>query len=301
MRLSVCICTLDHAELVADCVKAVLADAAGVDLEILIVNNGLSENVKSVAQDLAQRGVVRYELSPKRSLGLARNTALRCAQGDIVAYLDDDSLVETGWTQGVLNAFDKHPGLAAVTGPVSPLYEAGAPPWWAHPAAVASMLSCPDLGDDPLELRSGQAVIGCNMAFQKEALASMGGFHPALHSYYDEVWVCDALHQKKMSLMYWPEMRIRHRVTLARMSFVWPLKKARVAGAANAKLRRMQGWRFFRLGWAALGGMIRPAGALLLGGLTGDAKRTAAALLELQHRRGMLEECCYIRRHSGKR
>jgi glycosyltransferase involved in cell wall biosynthesis len=46
----------------------------------------------------------------------ARNTALATASGEIVAYLDDDNLMDPDWLYSVVWAFDQHPEIDVVYG-----------------------------------------------------------------------------------------------------------------------------------------------------------------------------------------
>ena len=54
-------------------------------------------------------------------MGRARNAGLRVARGTIVAFTDDDVIVDPAWAPAVLDAFARTPDVDCVTGLILPL------------------------------------------------------------------------------------------------------------------------------------------------------------------------------------
>ena len=63
---------------------------------------------------------MRYVCEPRPGLNWARNRAIIEAQGEIIAYTDDDCLVDPGWVRSFVQVFMENPEAAAVTGLVLP-------------------------------------------------------------------------------------------------------------------------------------------------------------------------------------
>ena len=57
---------------------------------------------------------------PHAGLDFARNRAMREATGDWIAFLDDDTVVDSGWLCGLQAAWTECPDASAVTGLVLP-------------------------------------------------------------------------------------------------------------------------------------------------------------------------------------
>ena len=89
--VSVVIPTRDRPALVQRAVRSVLAQDAAVDLEILVVLDGERSDIALPAG--GDKRVVRV-LTNSRKSGLAgsRNTGILAAQGDLVAFCDDDDV-----------------------------------------------------------------------------------------------------------------------------------------------------------------------------------------------------------------
>jgi GT2 family glycosyltransferase len=62
----------------------------------------------------------RYVLEPRPGLDWARNRGIAEAQGEIIAYTDDDVRVDPLWVQNIVKAFTLSPSVMCVTGLVAP-------------------------------------------------------------------------------------------------------------------------------------------------------------------------------------
>ena len=95
MKLSVIIATRNRAYAIADCldsVAAAFAYAAPLDAEIVVVDNGSTDDTAGIINAWAASSAVRVHLlfEPKAGLPRAHNRALRAARGEILAFTDDD-------------------------------------------------------------------------------------------------------------------------------------------------------------------------------------------------------------------
>ena len=64
---------------------------------------------------------LRYVCEPRPGLNWARNRAIAEARGEIIAYTDDDVVVDRGWVRALAQVFAEEPEVMAVTGLVVPL------------------------------------------------------------------------------------------------------------------------------------------------------------------------------------
>ena len=102
-------------ELAARCVKSVL-ETAYPRLEVIVVDN--RPEVPAL-RDLAADSRVRYVPEPVRGLSNARNRGAAEASGEIIAFTDDDAVVDRLWLDRLVAEF-ADPAVDCVTGLVLP-------------------------------------------------------------------------------------------------------------------------------------------------------------------------------------
>ena len=130
---------------------------------------------------------MRYIREPRPGLDWARNKAIAEARGEIVAYTDDDVVVDPGWATALAAAF-ADPQVMAVTGLVVPyeleteaqvLFER----YGGFGRGFERRYWRMDLegGERPRRyLNAGQYGTGANMAYRRSLFERVGLFDPAL-------------------------------------------------------------------------------------------------------------------------
>jgi glycosyltransferase involved in cell wall biosynthesis len=113
--VSIVIPTRNRPALLSNCLQS-LSELQGVPYEIIVVDNASGPETAQTAGEYPVRLVREEQLGLSR----ARNRGLAEARGDIVAFLDDDVVVDRGWLVSLAAAFGD-PTLACVLGPVLPL------------------------------------------------------------------------------------------------------------------------------------------------------------------------------------
>jgi GT2 family glycosyltransferase len=119
--LSVIVATCAHDARTVRCVHALLA-CGYPELEVVVVENRpASSTVRAtLAQEFPADDRVRVIDVPRPGLSNARNAGIDAACGEIVAFVDDDVVVDDRWADTVAQAFDD-PSVGCVTGLIVPL------------------------------------------------------------------------------------------------------------------------------------------------------------------------------------
>src|SRR5947207_1850480 len=91
MRLTACILCYQQADIIGDTIEAALNQSRLPD-EVLVVDDGSEDGSADVARSCSAVRLLRHEANLGRTA--ARNTLLAAATGDIVVYLDGDSIAE---------------------------------------------------------------------------------------------------------------------------------------------------------------------------------------------------------------
>lgn len=100
-----------------------------LDYEVLLILNACTDSSREVAQSFQDRLPVRIIEEPRIGVSSARNAAIDAAQGEVIAWLDDDVVIEPGWFHGYMNAFRTHGDVGIFGGAIEPLFEGEVAPW----------------------------------------------------------------------------------------------------------------------------------------------------------------------------
>jgi O-antigen biosynthesis protein len=187
--LSVVVATCANAQSAVRCVEGIQASAVG-SFEVIVVENRPAHS--TVERVLAERfrgdERIRYVEEQRPGLALARNAGLRAARGELVAFTDDDVLVDSAWVSAIRAAFAAMPQVGCVTGLILPLeFETPAQLLVERFASygkgfiprIYSLEKPP--ADQPLfPYTAGYFGSGANIAFRTRVARDMGGFDPAL-------------------------------------------------------------------------------------------------------------------------
>lgn len=89
------------------------------DFEVVLVDNApQNDRNAQIAASFIDRMNIHYVVEPVQGLARARNTGLHAAAHTVVAFTDDDVLVDPGWLLAVERAFRMRPDVGVVSGPV---------------------------------------------------------------------------------------------------------------------------------------------------------------------------------------
>ena len=114
LRVSVIMPTRNRLSYLKRAVASVLTQSYP-HLELIVVDDGSSDGTADFLGGVTD-GRVRVLRTPGRGEAASRNLALDHATGELVAYLDDDNLMDEGWLRAVAWAFDRWPATNLLYG-----------------------------------------------------------------------------------------------------------------------------------------------------------------------------------------
>jgi glycosyltransferase involved in cell wall biosynthesis len=205
--------------------------------EILVVENDAKTGpvMADVCQKYMSQLQLRHIVETTVGLSHARNTAVREARGDYVAYLDDDAEADPGWLAALANCCrEDQPDFCG--GPSYPLYHTPKPSWYLDRYATTNVH-----GDESRWLVSGEWLGGMNFVVNRQFCERLGGFRTDLGmtgntpAYGEETelmaraWAANP----KLKVRYLPQASVRHEVRPEKMTLRWKLVSAWAGGQSS--------------------------------------------------------------------
>lgn len=247
VRISAVVCTHNRAAYLRKALQSLVDQTLSQELyEIIVVDNGSQDNTKGVVSEFSDVRNLRYLYEPVIGLSRARNTGWRNAQGEYVAYLDDDAVACPGWLAKFLNVFETfEPSPGTVGGKCEPIWEAPQPGWLSD--KMLSRLAILDWSDVPIIINEQQWVAGCNIAFPRELLQKAEGFREDLGRQGDklrtgeEIYLQQQLNSWGRCSVYHPEIAVGHHVSPSRLTKKWFRERTYWGGLSDATMINPEG------------------------------------------------------------
>jgi GT2 family glycosyltransferase len=175
IALSVIVCTYNRCRKLERSLRAIASSVARGNLaaEIVVVDNNSRDGTEAVVREFALSCPVpvRRVVELSQGLSYARNRGIREAKGDIVAFTDDDCVVDPGWVAAIAKEFAEIPEIMVVGGRVD-LYTPEDRPVTIRPIDKRVRYTSTD--------QIYTYIIGANMAFRRRLVERIGWFDPAL-------------------------------------------------------------------------------------------------------------------------
>lgn len=182
--VSVVICTRDRASSLRTALESVVVlDYPSVEIVVVDNASSTSETRDLVVERYADR--VRLVIEPVPGLARARNAGLAAATGDLVAFTDDDVVVDAGWLRGLVQGFSVG-DVGCVTGLVpsgelvTPLqaYFDDRVKWSRNTAGRTYRLADPPRDLPLFPFSVGEFGTGANFAVRRSVAQGLDGFDP---------------------------------------------------------------------------------------------------------------------------
>lgn len=248
MRISVIISTfsIDRVELVKNSIRSLLVQTLKPD-EILLVLDSDKELLQFYKSNISDG--VKIIDSETTGLSNARNVGIKYAQGEVVAFIDDDAEADSHWIETILENFKKEDVLV-VGGIVKPLWPDKRPIWF--PEELNWIIGCTYKGH-PENLGFIRNPIGCNMSFKKDVFKKIGYFRSDIGRYgkklmdAEEVEISMRIIKNfpNSKILYDPANIVYHHVSENRVKLSYIIKRSYYQGISKAILSNFYSYKSF--------------------------------------------------------
>jgi len=183
MKLSIVIPAYNEEAYIGKTLSAIFENATEILFEVIVVNNASTDKTAEVAAGFSKVKVIN-EL--QKGLTKARQAGLNAATGDLIAYIDADTVVTKQWFAVVEEEYKKNPKLVCLSGPY---YYYDIPSWqrwwvkqWWNVARVSANMFIHYLA------------VGGNFVARREALLNIGGFDTKIQFYGEDTDIARRLY-----------------------------------------------------------------------------------------------------------
>ncbi len=160
--------------------------------EVIVVDDGSTDTTKTVAELHRVHGLpLRYRRQPWGKMGAARNLGIALARGEILAFTDDDCVVDAGWLDGIVEAFCAHRDARGVQG-----------------RTLTNRADMTPFTRQIEQLEGGQPYRTCNIAYHADTVRDLGGFDTQLIRGEDVVLGMQVL--ERGPIVFAPEALVTH-------------------------------------------------------------------------------------------
>jgi glycosyltransferase involved in cell wall biosynthesis len=194
---------------------------------VIVDNNSIDDTRQVVAAFAATSPVpVLYLIERRQGKSSALNTGICNARGTVLLLTDDDVEVDPGWLEAACVAFDRHPEIDYVGGPVVPIWAVAPPRWFDQQRSdLWGTVAILDYGPDPFIFEQRRRVpLGANMAIRRRLFDSIGAFHPELGRTgksllgQEQAEFLARARAHDLQGMYLPAMSVAHHVPATRLT-----------------------------------------------------------------------------------
>jgi GT2 family glycosyltransferase len=181
----------------------------------------------------------------QQGLSGARNTGVRLASGDVVAFLDDDAEADSGWLEELLGRYRSDvAGAGGVAIPVWPGRRR--PPWF--PVEFDWVVGCSYLGL-PERVMPQRNLIGAAMSFRRSVFDMVGSFDTAMGRLGSVPLGCEetefAIRLRRVlvgaQLLHVPPAIVHHHVAVERARVLYFLRRCYAEGISKAAVVQRAG------------------------------------------------------------
>lgn len=180
MDISVIICTYNRASGLLQTLQSIgqMDNPQGICWELIVVDNNSSDGTQNVIQEFAYDADIDVKniFEGTQGLSYARNAGLGQARGKLIAFTDDDVIVDRQWLVNICKAFASSDAWC-IGGKILPIWSVPKPKWLSKRIHYA--LALLDYGDEVKKMTKPN-LWGANLSFRAAVFDSYGMFDTSL-------------------------------------------------------------------------------------------------------------------------
>ncbi|MFZ5644999.1 MAG: glycosyltransferase [Bacillota bacterium] len=214
--VSIIIPVFNQVKYTKKCINSLLSTLSKTNAEIIIVDNGSSDETGLYLKTLPQNFRI---ITNNKNLGFSKacNIGAKAARGKYLVFLNNDTVALPSWLEEMLNIIEgeenvgvvgsrllfpdgtiQHAGVLIACNKVDPLF------------AVHAFYRVPGHLPEANEFREYQAVTGACLLIKKDLFFEVNGFNEVYINGYEDIDLCFKIKHKGYRVVYCPKSVLYH-------------------------------------------------------------------------------------------
>ncbi len=219
MKISVLISTFNRCESLKDTLVSLVNQECNdnFEYEVIVIDNNSKDETKEVIELYRNKfkNNLAYYFEPKQGKAFALNLGIKKSTGDILAFTDDDVLLDKYWLLGISETFKRY-NVDIVGGAINPLWLDEKPKWLT--SKFYGMLPVLNYGDSFFSTRSRKNLaFGANCAFKKLLFDKYGLYDERMY-FSQDTEICNRFLKNGAIFSYNPKIISYHKINKNRFS-----------------------------------------------------------------------------------
>lgn len=210
---SIIIPVWNKADLTRQCLEALAATTHGIEYEVIIVDNGSTDETPAL---LAGLGGDVQVIRNQENLGFAKacNQGAKAARGRYLVFLNNGTIPQPGWLDALVREVEDHADVAVVGSkllyPDGTIQHAGVAFSRAWFTPYHLYRGCPADAPAVNRRREFQSVTGACMLVRREVFEEVGGFDEGYRNGFEDVDLCLKIKERGGRVVYQPKSVLYH-------------------------------------------------------------------------------------------
>jgi glycosyltransferase involved in cell wall biosynthesis len=257
VALTVAIPTYNGASKLPELLESLRSQQAATEFrwEVLIVDNNSTDNTAQVVReyqaDWPEEFPLRYCQETQQGAAFARVRAIQDAHGELVGFLDDDTIPDANWVAAAYHFSQKYPQAGAYGSQIHGDYEGTPPPNFER---IAGFLAITERGSQPFCYQPQKKILppSAGLVVRKSAWQENVPTTPFLSGRFgqsmlnsEDLEAIMYIQNAGWEIWYNPDMELYHKIPSKRLQKEYLLALVRGTGLARHRIRMLR-WKVWQ-------------------------------------------------------
>jgi glycosyltransferase involved in cell wall biosynthesis len=221
--VSIVVITLNRKKRLVNCLNSLFnLNYPQSKFNIVVVDGGSNDGTREIV--IEEYPKVDFVIERRRGMAYARNTGWKHARGEVIAYTDDDCIVDSNWLRRLVYSLNST-GAASAGGPLIYVHQDLIPPIF-NGTPVGPF----NLGEKERPLKIHENLITANIAVRSDVFKRVQFFESLVFNDSEDSEFCKSLMEVGYKLIYVPDAKVYHDIELKRITLGYLLKRAFFSG-----------------------------------------------------------------------